>query len=40
LQRQQTWTASVVSATDSQEKSPQCRIEDREIQEFLHGTGI
>jgi serine O-acetyltransferase len=43
LQRQQTWTASVVSASDSSEKSnnsPQCRLEDRDIQEFLHGTGI
>jgi len=40
LQRQQNWTDSVVSASDQGEKSPQCRLEDREIQEFLHGTGI
>jgi serine O-acetyltransferase len=40
LQRQQTWTESVVSACDSSEKKPQCRIGDREIQEFFHGTGI
>jgi len=46
LQRQQNWTASVVSASDSSdssdssEKSPQCRLQDRDIEEFLHGTGI
>lgn len=38
LQRQQNWTASVVSASD--EKSPQCQLKDRDIEEYLHGTGI
>ncbi|MFP4133218.1 MAG: serine O-acetyltransferase [Halothece sp.] len=38
LQRQQNWTASVVSASD--ETSPQCQLKDREIEEFLHGSGI
>lgn len=38
LQRQQNWTASVVSASD--ETSPQCQLKDRDIEEYLHGTGI
>ncbi len=38
LQRQQNWTASVVSASD--ENSPQCQLKDRDIEEYLHGSGI
>lgn len=38
LQRQQNWTASVVSASD--ETSPQCQLKDRDIEEYLHGSGI
>jgi len=49
LQREHSWTASVVSSVSSEtdgnghavaQQSPSCRLQDREIQEFLNGSGI
>ena len=51
LQRQQSWTASVVSTVSSDSNGSEnsnhtdhtdqsCRLEDKEIQEFLNGSGI
>lgn len=40
LQHQQSQTASVVSACEQAQAPASCRLEDREIQEFLNGSGI
>lgn len=40
LQCQQSKTASVISDCEQAQSLPSCRIEDREIQEFLNGSGI